>query len=164
MKLLLIAAGLAIGLCGCAREGAAPTSKRFELPEGAVLIGNPVTQERPVPLSRVQQDPTGYLQRAVFIGAVAEDVCQAKGCWMTVKDQGSVIWVRWASGCGGEFAFPKDVSGKRVLIEGTLSERNVTPEEAAHIAGESKGMSASEIAGKTFEIEAVSCVILSPPA
>jgi len=149
-------------LAACSIERTAP--KHFEIPEGAVLVGNSPSQKSPVSLLAIQKEPDAYLGKTVLVQATAEEVCQAKGCWMTVKEAGPSIWVRWSSGCGGTFAFPKDVAGKKVLIEGTLVQKEVSEEEAQHIAAESKGLSASEIAGKTFEIDAVSCVILPPSA
>jgi hypothetical protein len=95
-------------------------------------------------------------RKTLLVQAVAEDVCQGKGCWMTVKGEGEAMWVRWSTGCGGEFAFPKDVVGKKVVIEGTLREKEMRPEEAQHLAAEAKNMNAAEITGKTFEIDAVS--------
>jgi hypothetical protein len=130
-------------------------------PAGAAAIGRPVTQHAPAKLASVQSDFTPYLSKTVLVEATVEAVCQAKGCWMTVKDgAGAPIWVRWSSGCGGEFAFPKDAAGRRVVVEGTLAEKEITPEEAAHYAGESQGMDAAKIAGKTFEINATACVVL----
>lgn len=152
----------AVSIAACSGERGAP--QHFEIPDGAVLVGNAPSQVSPVSLQAIQKEPETYLGKTVLIQATAEDVCQAKGCWMTLKEQGPSIWVRWSSGCGGEFAFPKDAAGKRVLVEGTLVEKELSSEDAEHIAGESKSLNASEIAGKAFEIDAVSCVILPPAA
>lgn len=148
-------------LASCARNQG---SGSFAVPNGATLIGNAPTQASPIALAAIQKEPAAYLGKTVLIQATAEDVCQGKGCWMTVKGDGPAMWVRWSTGCGGEFAFPKDVAGKKVVIEGTLREKEMTPEEAQHLAAESKDMNAAEIAGKTFEIDAVSCVILGASA
>lgn len=156
-----IAAIAVLCLAACARNQA---SGPFPVPAGATLIGNPPTQEKPVALAAIQKEPAAYVGKTLLVQAVAEDVCQGKGCWMTVKGEGEAMWVRWSTGCGGEFAFPKDVVGKKVVIEGTLREKEMTPEEAQHLAAEAKNMNAAEIAGKTFEIDAVSCVILSTSA
>jgi hypothetical protein len=153
----IVAAIAVLSLASCAQDRA---SGPFAVPDGATLIGNPPTQSSPVTLAAIQTEPAAYLGKTVLIQATAEDVCQAMGCWMTVKGDGPTMWVRWSSGCGGEFSFPKDVAGKNVVIEGMLREKEMTPEEAQHLAAESKTMEAAEITGKTFEIDAVSCVVL----
>lgn len=136
----------------------------WEMPQGAVALGKPVTQPQSLRLAEIQNNFTPYLQKTVLLEATAEKICQAKGCWMTVVDgEGAPIWVRWASGCGGEFAFPKDAAGKRMVVEGTLAEKEISAEDAEHIAGESPGMDAAKIAGKTFEINATACVVLPDP-
>ena len=162
MAAVWMVAAISITLvASCARE---QPSGPFAVPNGATLIGNAPTQVSPISLAAIQKEPAAYVGKKVLIQATAEDVCQGKGCWMTVKSDGPAIWVRWSTGCGGEFAFPKDVAGKKVVIEGTLREKEMTPEEAQHLAAESKEMNAAEIAGKTFEIDAVSCVVLGASA
>lgn len=144
---------------------AAATPATFAPPAGATSIGKALTQPTPMKLAALQANVAPHLQETVLVEATAEAVCQAKGCWMTVKDgEGAPIWVRWSSGCGGEFAFPKDAAGKRVVVEGTLSEKEITAEEAEHYAGESPGMDATKIAGKTFEINATACVVMPQAA
>jgi hypothetical protein len=141
-------------------ESAAPPAP-FAAPVGAVAVGNAFTQPTPVRLSAVRADMPSYLTKTVLVEATADRVCQSKGCWMTVTDgDGGPIWVRWSSGCGGAFAFPKDAAGKRVIVEGTLSESEITQEAAEHYASESPGMDASKIVGKTFEINATAFVLI----
>lgn len=173
---IALAAAALLGLGACAKapserpavqdeptsagEGAEVTAP-FAPPAGSTAIGQPITQPAPLKLAALQADVASHLTKTVLVEATAEAVCQAKGCWMTVKDgQGAPIWVRWSSGCGGEYAFPKDAAGKRVLVEGTLAEKEISADDAAHIAGESPGMDATKIAGKTFEINATACVVL----
>jgi hypothetical protein len=144
-----------------AAQSSAPTAPAYVPPSGATSIGQPLTQAAVVKLAALQSDAGAHLSKTVLVEATAEAVCQAKGCWMTVKDgSGPPIWVRWGSGCGGAFAFPKDAAGKRVLVEGTLVESEITSEQAAHYASESPGMDPAKIVGKTFEISATACVML----
>jgi hypothetical protein len=124
-----------------------------------------MTQAVPLKLAALRSDTGTHLSKTVLVEATAQAVCQAKGCWMTVKDgEGAPIWVRWGSGCGGAYAFPKDAAGKRVVVEGTLVESEITPEQAAHYASESPGMDAAKIIGKTFEIHATACAVLPESA
>ncbi len=148
-----------------AAQSSTPTTPAFVPPSGATSIGQPLTQATVVKLAALRSDAASNVSKTVLVEATAQAVCQAKGCWMTVKDgDSSPIWVRWASGCGGAFAFPKDAAGKRVLVEGTLVESEITADQAAHYASESPGMDAAKITGKTFEINATACVVLPEPA
>jgi hypothetical protein len=157
----MVAAIILVLLSACAKD---QVSGPFAVPSGATLIGNAPTQQKPIALIAIQKEPSAFVGKTILVQAVAEDVCQGKGCWMTVKGEGGPMWVRWSTGCGGDFAFPKDVVGKKVVVEGTLREKDMTPEEAQHMAAEAKRMNAAEITGKTFEIDAVSCVILGASA
>ncbi|MAF26269.1 MAG: DUF4920 domain-containing protein [Gemmatimonadota bacterium] len=147
-------------LVGCGGGGEAPSPKSA-VPEGAVVIGQELTRTEPVTLATVQSAPETYFEQTILVAATAESVCQSMGCWMTVREgEGEIVWVRWGEGCGGEFAFPKDIAGKRVLLEGSIYPKEISEEDAEHIAEESGGMTAEEIAGKAFEINATACVIL----
>jgi hypothetical protein len=133
----------------------------YEAPAGAVQVGEEITVEAPVRLAAVTSSPEGYFEKTILVEATAANVCQSKGCWMTMTDgEGDPIWVRWSSGCGGKYAFPKDLAGKRVIVQGSIYEKEIDAKAAEHLAGESKGLEADEIAGKTLEMNASACVIL----
>ena len=78
------------------------------------------------------------------------DVCQKKGCWMTlapvadaeVDDPMSVRFLDYG------FFMPKTLSGSEVLVEGTARRRTVPVGELRHYA-EDAGKSAEEIAAIT---------------
>ena len=67
--------------------------------------------------------------RVVLVEATAKAVCQNAGCWMQVEDGGRTAMVRWETGCGGKYAFPKDIAGRRVLIQGTFYPKTLTEGE-----------------------------------
>ena len=58
------------------------------------------------------------------------------------------------------FGYSTAISGKRVIVQGSLYEKEIDEAAAEHIAGESDGLTAEEIAGKTFEMNVTACVIL----
>jgi len=160
----LLAAGV-LGGCSAREEpGAADAPKAAALPEGAEPLGEPITvTEAPVPLATVRANPEAYFEKTILVEATAQDICQKAGCWMTIVDgDGEPIWVRWSSGCGGQYAFPKDAQGRRLLVQGSFYAKEIAPEDAEHIAGESPGMkmATEDIAGKTFEMNATACVLL----
>jgi hypothetical protein len=77
-----------------------------------------------------------------FVGEISE-VCQMKGCWMTLKTpEGQSVRVTFKD---YGFFVPKDAAGRQVIIEGSASTKELDEEEAAHYA---------EDAGQTFDPDA----------
>jgi hypothetical protein len=151
--------GIKIGGAEEKAETAAPAM--YRAPEGATTLGEEITVEAPVQHAVLKKSPADYFEKTILVEATAAKVCQSKGCWMTVTDgEGDPIWVRWSSGCGGQYAFPKDVSGKRVIVQGSIYEKEIDAAAAEHLAGETEGMDAEKIVGKTFEMNATAFVIL----
>ena len=146
-----------------AAEEAAAAAVPADLPEGAVHVGQALEGKERVTLSTVRANPDRYFEKTLLVEADASAVCQAKGCWLTISDgdgEQEPIWVRWSSGCGGKYEFPKDLAGRRVLIQGSFYAKEIDEKAAEHLAGESKDLKADEIVGKTFEMNATACVIL----
>jgi len=126
-----------------------------------VRIGDAITvADAPVTLAQVRANPEAFFEKTLLIEGTAAAVCQAKGCWMTITDgQGEPIWVRWSTGCGGNYAFPKDAAGHHVVLQGSFYPKEISPADAEHLAEESGTLKAEEIAGKTFEINATAFVL-----
>ena len=76
-----------------------------------------------------------------FSGRITE-VCQAKGCWMMLEDNGQAARVMF-----GDHAFylPKDTRGSAV-VHGVLERKELTPEQVEHLTGDSgKGIPAQPV-------------------
>ena len=77
--------------------------------------------------------------------ATVSEVCQAKGCWMTLvpgkANANSEIMVKFKD---YGFFVPKDISGKSVLVEGQAYKTVVPVDELRHYA-EDAGKSKEEI-------------------
>ena len=66
------------------------------------------------------------------VKAVIEEVCQMKGCWMTLKNEdGANIRVTFKD---YGFFVPKDISGKEVIIEGVAKTEILEEDLAKHYA------------------------------
>ena len=67
-----------------------------------------------------------------FSGRITE-VCQAKGCWMMLEDNGQAARVMF-----GDHAFylPKDTRGTAV-VHGVLERKELTPEQVEHLSSDS---------------------------
>jgi hypothetical protein len=125
---------------------------------GGTAIGKPMEERPAVHFAVVDAAPEKFLDQTVLVEATVKAVCQNSGCWMQIEDQGRSALVRWETGCGGEYAFPKDAAGKRVLIQGTFYRKSLSPEEAEHLKKESGGK--VELALETYEFNASAVRIL----
>ncbi len=68
----------------------------------------------------------------VVIHGVVTSVCQAKGCWMTLRDDdGSEIFVRFKDGA---FALPHGVAGRTAVIHGSAERSLVSVQELRQCA------------------------------
>ncbi|SET42763.1 DUF4920 domain-containing protein [Hymenobacter actinosclerus] len=150
--LLLPAALLLLGAC----QQTAPTTASSSAPTEAApptatsaqgkTYGATITSEGAQPLSALPtllgtQDSA----QVKLVGSVQE-VCQAKGCWMTMKlADGRAMRVKFK-----DYAFfvPKDISGKTIVINGWAHREIVPVADLQHYAQDA-GKSAAEIAAIT---------------
>lgn len=78
-------------------------------------------------LSEVNDEESSFKVRGTI-----EEVCQMKGCWMTLKnDEGANIRVTFKD---YGFFVPKDISGREVVIEGTAKKETLDEDVAKHYA------------------------------
>ena len=88
--------------------------------------------------------------------AEVNDVCQAKGCWMRLNlDDENEVMVKFKD---YGFFVPKDITGKKAIINGKAFVKEVSVDEQRHYA-EDAGKSAEEIASittskRTYSFEA----------
>lgn len=76
-----------------------------------------------------------------FSGRIAE-VCQAKGCWLMLEDDGQMARVMFGK---HDFFIPKDSTGGAV-VHGVLERKELTPEQVEHLSGDSgKGIAAEPV-------------------
>ena len=76
-----------------------------------------------------------------YSGRITE-VCQAKGCWMMLEDDGQVARVMFGDHA---FSLPKEATGTAV-VHGVLERRELTPAQVEHLSGDSgKGIAAEPV-------------------
>jgi hypothetical protein len=141
---------LPVVLAACA---AAP-----QLPVGA-RIGEPIQTRAVLALHEVSQRPQDHYDQTLLVEARVEAVCQTKGCWMKLRDGASEALVRWEAGCGGQYAFPKDAVGKRVIVQGSYYPKEISPADAEHLREEAGG--AVAFPERTHELNASAVLIVA---
>jgi hypothetical protein len=84
---------------------------------------------------------------ALTVRGTVNEVCQMKGCWMTITEEGDAegMMVRFKD---YGFFMPKDISGREVVLHGKAFYQITPVEELRHYA-EDAGKSAEEIAAIT---------------
>ena len=123
MKTALALALLVGGLSGCAGNSQTPET----------IYGRPraLTSK---PLTLEQASSEANVGQTLAVRAPAAEVCQNKGCWMVLTEGARAIRVTFQ-----DYAFfvPKDIAGKTVVVEGVLSRKLLSADEAKHYAEES---------------------------
>lgn len=127
---------LAVSMIACAQE-----VKVNE--EG--IYGAGITNERHIDYQTLMTEMAAKDTVQTTILATVSEVCQAKGCWMTLHEEGQAdgteIMVRFKD---YGFFVPKDISGRKVIVEGKAFKSVIPVDELRHYA-EDAGKSKEEI-------------------
>ncbi len=122
-------------------------------------FGKTITEDGAVMLASIEADVVPGEEYSAKVEGEIVEVCQKKGCWMTVKkDDGSVVRVTFKD---YGFFVPKDAAGKWVVMDGIAFYDTLSVATLQHYA-EDAGKPAEEIAKitepeykMTFEAEGV---------
>ncbi len=117
------------------------------------LFGSAMPEGNALPLAQALTDPASFGEPArKFSGRVTE-VCQKKGCWLMLEDDGRAARVMIQD---HGFAIPVDASGQ-ATVYGVLGSKDLSPDAALHLA-EDAGRSEAK-AGPEFRITAYAVVL-----
>jgi hypothetical protein len=147
-KILAFAALVSMNACQStpASETAATQPAAPVTQVAGKTYGAAVTAEGAKPLSELKQVLGNKDSAQVKLVGTADAVCQAKGCWLTMKTpEGQEMRVRFK-----DYAFfvPKDISGKTVVINGWAHREEVPVSDLQHYAKDA-GKSDKEVAAIT---------------
>jgi hypothetical protein len=150
-KQLFFAAVAASLLFACSSEptAAQDTAEETAAPEETVKMqsfGEEISPDGALSYAEVQtkmSEASADSLAVKFTGTVQE-VCQAKGCWMTIvsEEEGATpIMVKFKD---YGFFMPKDIAGRKVIMEGMAFTEETPVDELRHYA-EDAGKSQEEI-------------------
>ena len=104
--------------------------------------GDTITADNAIEAADLTAKLTGHDSLNVKLHAKVDEVCQKKGCWMTIPVGDKSMRVRFKD---YGFFMPKDCSGKEVIFEGKAFYDTTTVAMLQHYAKDG-GKSAEEIA------------------
>jgi hypothetical protein len=80
-------------------------------------FGAKLSDAKKTELSELVNFPSKFHQKTVKTEGVIDNVCQEKGCWMTLKADDKIVLIRFK-----DYAFfvPKNSAGKKVILEGAF--------------------------------------------
>lgn len=115
--------------------------------EGANFFGDKISEQSAQELAEVTLPSTPTDTLDVTLKGSINEVCQAKGCWMTFEsnDSDASVFIKFKD---YGFFVPKDAGGKEAIVKGKLFANVTSVDELRHYA-EDKGKSAEEIAAIT---------------
>ena len=104
--------------------------------------GQPVPEGSTVPVSVAVAGYEAHADTPLRFSGRITEVCQAKGCWMMLEDDGVVARVMFGS---HDFYIPKDTTGSAV-VHGVLTRKTLTPAQVEHLSSDSgKGIAAEPV-------------------
>lgn len=109
-------------------------------------FGKPLGTLKPSSLSDVLAKPEAGA--SVRLEGTIDAVCRNKGCWLTLSQGERSVHVTFA---GYSFFVPKDVAGRKVVLEGKVVVKEREAEDVAHLEKEGATRKA---AGAAVSIEA----------
>ncbi|HEX8515204.1 MAG TPA: DUF4920 domain-containing protein [Bacteroidia bacterium] len=141
---------LFLSLVGAAILSACGDHKKEETTTGVAsadttiqFFGDSITQDGAIPSTELAAQMQGKDSMKVKLTGTINEVCQKKGCWMTMNiGNDKTMQVKFK-----DYAFfvPKDANGKTVTIEGVAFTDTTSVAELQHYA-EDGGKSKEEIA------------------
>lgn len=127
--LCLVVAGALIGQ-GVAAD-VVRLSEPVEATEAYETFGAPLPEGTEIiPLGTLLENSPEYLDQPVLIRTRVAQVCQAKGCFFIAQEGAHAARVSFA---GYSFFVPSDISGRTVTLAGSLVQRELSEDQAAHL-------------------------------
>lgn len=129
----------------------APVGKAQVAADGkvtAMSFGEEITQSDAISYDEMVSKMAGSDSLVTKVIGTVEGVCQAKGCWMNIVSENPDQPDMFVKFKDYGFFMPKDIAGKKVIMEG-YAFKEVTPVEELRHYAEDEGKSKEEIAAIT---------------
>ncbi len=117
----LIACLAGAAIAGDTAPAAAPAGE-------AVRVGAPVTTKKATDLAKLTKEPKKFVGRTIRIEGTVQKVCQGAGCWVEVAGANGVTFL--AKSLDESVLLPKDCAGRRIVVQGVVTEMPAKGAEA----------------------------------
>jgi hypothetical protein len=126
--------------CGETKQDAENTAPAADT--SLLYFGDSITMENATPADKLIGQMHGNDSLKIKLSGIVSEVCQKKGCWMTMNiGNDKSMQIRFKD---YGFFVPKDISGKTAVIEGVAFNDTIPVNELKHYA-EDEGKSKEEI-------------------
>lgn len=119
--------------CANSNDSTSNESSTETTKEALYYFGDTITQDGANDVTMLPQLLEGKDSVVTKLSGVISEVCQVKGCWMTMdvgEDEMRVVFKDYG------FFMPKDASGKQVIIEGFAYRDTTTVDDLKHYASD----------------------------
>lgn len=135
-------------------EAEAPPEPTRVLADGSRLFGSELDEARETTsLADIMAEPDRFEGQVVKTEGEITQVCQSRGCWMEIRPDAETAGIRVPMANHG-FFLPRDISGRRATLEGTVVIAQLSEEDRAHL--EAEGAQATD---QDVSIEATGVVV-----
>ncbi len=118
-----------------------------------------------VRIGKVLNDPERFVDKAIRIEGLVDDVCPKKGCWVEILDAQSRETLRFKVQ-DDVIVFPVEAKGSRIVAEGILRKHELSHEQAVarmrHLAEEKgEAFDVSTVTGPmvVYQVEGIGAAI-----
>jgi len=91
--------------------------------------GEPLTGKDTVPIHQLLENPDSYLGEVVRVEGLVTNVCEKRGCWMSLASDDTEFEEIRIKVDDGVIVFPMEAKGRRAIAEGVLTKIEMTLEE-----------------------------------
>jgi hypothetical protein len=98
----------------------------------AKTFGKGVNGTDRVKIADLLAKPDGYVGKVVRVEGVVSKVCEHRGCWVEIAQDGTAMRVKVEDGA---IVFPREIMGKRIAAEGVFA-KHVVPARAEAAKGD----------------------------
>jgi len=125
-------------------HAATPAAEAKTNPDGSKTYGKGVTlKDEPLSLAQALKQKEALAGKEIVVRAQVDQVCQAMGCWLTLKDPKDKTANVRVSFDNYSFFVPKDSAKRTANVQGKLFDKELSAAEARHYAKDA-GKSAAE--------------------
>lgn len=137
---------ISIGFLAACNNQSKTQNDTPEIIKGTAIYGDSVMNDNIIQLASLQSVMNGETKKNLKIKGQVKEVCQSKGCWMTMDlGNGETVRVTFKD---YKIFVPKDLGGRQVILDGFAYLDTTSVESLQHYAKDA-GKSEVEIAAIT---------------